>query len=474
MARIYRAEHEGLRRHVALKVLNEGFARDREAHERFLREARIAAAIKHPNVVNIFDVGVQNSVPYLVMEFLEGENLETMVRAERSLSEATLVDIAVPIVAGLSAVHDAGFVHRDLKPGNIFLARGRNDETEPKLLDFGISRAAETKPLRVTASRGLIMGTPRYMSPEAIRGEEITALSDQYSLGVVLYECSTGINPFETGTLAETARRVMAGDFAPPSQYNPALSRRLVKIIERSMTLDPNARFKDLKEMGRELLSMAGQRTRITWSLSFGEVPAERGTGNATGAVEAVTERNHAPRAPRSVAPRSQSRFWDRRTSSIAALLGLVALIAGVAVLLWSPATEEQQTHSLQPSSAAPAASPPAKPAPPPEKAPAPEKAPPPERAAAPVPDDRSRNLQAEEADDEPPPERTDRKASRNQTDRNTARAVLPQRRPPPPPVEPVDEPEEPDWAMPINSSKKARKPRPLPPQGTNSALIFE
>ena len=343
MARIYRAEHEGLRRHVALKVLIDGFAQDREGHERFLREARIAAAIKHPNVVNIFDVGVQDSVPYLVMELLEGEDLEAMVHAKGAVSEATLVDIVVPIVAGLAAVHDAGVVHRDLKPGNIYLSRGRNDEIEPKLLDFGISRAAESEQFKLTTARGLLMGTPLYMSPEAIQGGEITTLSDQYSLGVVLYECSTGFNPFAADTLAETVRRVTNGDFAPPSQHNPLLSRRMAKIIERAMSLDPNERFTDLREMGRELLFLAGQRTRITWSLSFGEV-ASRRTGSM--AMVGAAPGRSAPPRQYSARP-GENRLYANRASLAALLFGVAALVAAV-FILWSSGTLWSGTKDRQ------------------------------------------------------------------------------------------------------------------------------
>jgi eukaryotic-like serine/threonine-protein kinase len=321
MARIYRAEHEGLRRSVALKVLLDGFAQDHEGHERFLREGRIAAAIKHPNVVNIFDVGFQDSTPYLVMELLEGQDLEALMYSQGSMPEAALVDIIVPIVAGLAAVHDAGVVHRDLKPGNIFLHRGRNEEIEPKLLDFGISKAAESEQFKLTTARGLLMGTPLYMSPEGIQGGEITPLSDQYSLGVVLYECCTGFNPFAADTLAETVRRVTMGDFPPVAQQNPAVSKRMARIVGRAMSLDPAHRFASLREMGRELLYLAGQRTRITWSLSFGEVSTKR-TKDAL-ALSATNTPAPPPRSP-------------HKLSSLTAL-GFLVLLFGVAgALLWS------------------------------------------------------------------------------------------------------------------------------------------
>jgi eukaryotic-like serine/threonine-protein kinase len=331
MARIYRAEHEGLRRSVALKVLLDGFAQDPEGHERFLREGRIAAAIKHPNVVNIFDVGFQDSTPYLVMELLEGQDLEALMYSQGSMPESALVDIIVPIVAGLAAVHDAGVIHRDLKPGNIFLARGRNDEIEPKLLDFGISKAAESEQFKLTTARGLLMGTPLYMSPEGIQGGEITALSDQYSLGVVLYECCTGFNPFAADTLAETVRRVTMGDFPPVAQQNPAVSKRMARIVGRAMSLDPSHRFSSLREMGRELLYLAGQRTRITWSLSFGEITPKRGAN--TSAFNATSA--SAPPPARSYG----------KLSSVAAILFGVALFGVAAGLIWSA----QGTDSADP-----------------------------------------------------------------------------------------------------------------------------
>jgi serine/threonine protein kinase len=273
MARVYRAEHEGLQRQVALKVLLEASAGG-DGAERFLREARIAAAIKHRNVVNIFDVGVDRGVPYLAMELLEGADLDTFMGGKNRLDEATTMDIIVPIASALATVHDAGIVHRDMKPGNIFLARGRNDELEPRLLDFGISKST-TEQLRLTSTHGPVLGTPFYMSPEAASGGEMTALSDQYALGVVLYECLTGVHPFAASqNFTEIVRRITSGDYTPLAMQNPQLSRRMVGIVERAMRIDPAHRFADMRAMGRELLLLAGQRTRITWQLSFSDVPA--------------------------------------------------------------------------------------------------------------------------------------------------------------------------------------------------------
>jgi serine/threonine protein kinase len=318
MARVYRAQHEGLQRQVALKVLLDGHGRDGEGHERFLREARIVAAIKHPNVVNIFDVGVHQGRPYLVMELLEGMDLEAYVASQGPLDESTLMDVIIPIVAGLAAVHDAGIVHRDLKPGNIFLARSRNDEMEPKLLDFGISKSSGPDKMKLTSSKGLLMGTPFYMSPEASQGLEMTPLSDQYALGVVLYEAATGANPFAgANTFGEVVRQVTTGDYPPVATRNPRLSKRMVAIIERAMSLEPARRFSDMRAMGRELLGLAGQRTRITWGLSFSDLPQ---TNALTKAPSVPPPRRDSQRPPR------VSRSWYAVPAALLAAAAVVVV----------------------------------------------------------------------------------------------------------------------------------------------------
>jgi hypothetical protein len=329
MARVYRAQHEGLQRQVALKVLLDGHGKDGEGHERFLREARMIAAIKHPNVVNIFDVGVHQGRPYLVMELLEGMDLEAYVASQGPLEEPMLMDVIIPVVAGLAAVHDAGIVHRDLKPGNIFLARGRNDEMEPKLLDFGISKSSGQDKMRLTNSKGLLMGTPFYMSPEASQGLEMTGLSDQYALGVVLYEAATGANPFSgASTFGEVVRQVTTGDYPPVATRNPKLTKRMIAIIERAMHLDPHRRFPDMRAMGRELLGLAGQRTRITWGLSFSEISQVSGLETVGAPLPPVLPRRESQRPPAA------------RTGRYLVPVALVALAAGAAVWMNWPKPE--------------------------------------------------------------------------------------------------------------------------------------
>jgi serine/threonine-protein kinase len=338
MARIYQAEHAGLRRQVALKVLLDASTRAPEGRERFLREARIAAAIKHPNVVNIFDVGVHGDTAFLVMELLKGTDLEQLIESRGALDEGTIVDIMVPVVAGLAAVHDAGVVHRDLKPGNVFLAQGLYDEVDPKLLDFGICKAPGPEQLRLTGN-GMLIGTPFYMSPEGLRGEEMTPSSDQYSLGVVMYECATGLNPFGADTFAEIFRLIGAGEYPPPSATRPQISKRLERIIMRAMSLDPVDRFRDLREMGRELLMLAGQRTRVTWSLSYGELERPRGSATSTWKVP---ERSSASSPPPPNGGTARRRMLA--LLAVALLMVSAALIVGLSAAFSSPPHADAKT----------------------------------------------------------------------------------------------------------------------------------
>src|SRR5262245_50108137 len=192
MARVYRAEQAALNRPVALKVLDRWVLEKPQGSQRFLREARAAAAIKHPNVVDIVDVGVWQDRPYIVMELLSGSDLETHLAQCGRLSESEVASLALPIIAGMMAVHDAGVIHRDLKPSNIFLAAGPDGEIIPKVLDFGVSKFNDTleeEQIQGRTKTREIIGTPTYMAPEALNGaREVGPRADQYALGAVLYE----------------------------------------------------------------------------------------------------------------------------------------------------------------------------------------------------------------------------------------------------------------------------------------------
>ncbi len=202
MGKVYRATHIHMDAVVAVKVLHSELASDHIALERFRREARAAAQIRHPNAVAVTDFGVtlNNSTAYLVMEFLEGADLRENIKKEKRLGYEDTVLIVGQICSALDAAHAKGIVHRDLKPDNIWLVRSDEGIEQVKVLDFGIAKLKTTTEMMKLTQQGFIVGTPRYMSPEQCKGEELDARSDIYSLGIILYEMLTGEVPFQAPT----------------------------------------------------------------------------------------------------------------------------------------------------------------------------------------------------------------------------------------------------------------------------------
>ncbi len=247
MGSVYEAEHEGLRAKVAVKLLSEHGSLDAKSVARFRREARAMGAIRHENVVSVMDTGTdEDNIPFLVMELLEGESLAAMLRRERSLSPGLSCWIASQIMSGLGAAHAQGVVHRDLKPGNIFIARQSDGTHKVKILDFGISKLGnDSVTLNVTAE-GALVGTPNFMAPEQITGEApLDARVDIYAVGVLLYRMVTGRLPDVGKTPDELYRKVLAGQVTPPRRRNPDLPPELETVILKGMALDRNARYQD-------------------------------------------------------------------------------------------------------------------------------------------------------------------------------------------------------------------------------------
>jgi serine/threonine protein kinase len=337
---VYRAEHMLLKKTVALKVLARSLVSSVDARRRFLREAEVAAAIKHPNVVDVTDLGFARGRPYFVMELLEGEELERLLERQGALGPDQLASILVPLVAALGAAHDAGIVHRDLKPGNVFLARGADGKSVPKLLDFGVSKFASFVSSGDFAATPFdqLMGSPLYLSPEAVNGgRATTALSDQYSFGVMLYECATGQTPFpRRSALLPLLNAIAEGHFDPPSHVQPFISRSLEAVIMRAMSKNPDDRFPHIRDLGAALLESADESTRILWAPTF--LRHAQGAAAAATAYEATlhdssladSERLAAHAQPASdprVAPRAPG---GTRTRPHLRLVGVacVALIA--------------------------------------------------------------------------------------------------------------------------------------------------
>jgi serine/threonine protein kinase len=350
MATVYRAEHRLLEKPVALKVMDRTLLETPVGLQRFLLEGRAVAAIKHPNVVDITDVGVHEGVPYLVMELLTGEDLDSHLRRHRLLDSGAAIRIALPVIAALHAAHASGVVHRDIKPSNIFLAVGPDEQLVPKVLDFGISKMSFDRATieRMPTPRNQIIGTPQYLPPEALRGPgAMGPLSDQYSLGVVLYQCVTGRTPFAGDTLLALLEALARGTFEPPRALQPSVSAGLERVILQALSPEPSDRFPTIRDMGRALLDLAAERTQTVWGQSFA-TPARARVPTPLG-DEAPSARGLLQSSDR-LAAESFQPPWRR----IAIGAGLV--MSGALAATLGPGLISPRAGSREPPPAAPAA----------------------------------------------------------------------------------------------------------------------
>jgi serine/threonine-protein kinase len=256
-AAVYEARHVTLGRAAAVKVLHRHLADDRVAAARFLREGRAISRIAHPNVVDVLDVGEEGGTPYLVMSLVEGEDLSEHIRRLRPMSIAAIADCILPVIAGVSAAHDAGIIHRDLKPSNIRLAHNQQGAPVPKVLDFGISKLSDDEASELTETDGAL-GTASYMAPEQLRSaKHVDVRSDIYALGVILYECVTGTRPFRGANGYEVMHAVLTAPVAPPSSIRPKIPAALDAIVLRAMNREPEERYGAARDLGRALAPFA-------------------------------------------------------------------------------------------------------------------------------------------------------------------------------------------------------------------------
>ena len=242
MACVYKAFDPEINRPLAIKLLKAQLRLDGEYHGRFLREAKGAGVLSHPNIVTVFDVGEDQGHPYIAMELVEGQTLAEALKANKPLSTRDIVEIGIQLTRALDYAHKKGIVHRDVKPGNIMRL---NDTNTIKVADFGICRidGSEAATRRATQI-GNVLGTPHYMSPEQVIGEKVDSRSDLFSAGVVLYQLLTGHLPFEGDTLISVAYKITKTD--PPSldkvRARPA-AVACAASIERALKKQPDKRF---------------------------------------------------------------------------------------------------------------------------------------------------------------------------------------------------------------------------------------
>ena len=388
-ARWYRARDVRLARDVAIKVLPARFTADRDRLARFQQEARATAALSHPNVITVFDVGVQDGMPWLVMELLQGHTLRASLRAGEALPSRKTLDYAVQIARGLAAAHGANIVHRDLKPENVFVV----NDGRVKLLDFGLAKLTErehalTSVATVDTAAGMVMGTVAYMAPEQARGLEADHRTDLFAFGVVMYEMLTGFLPFRGASGADVLAAILNADPPPLEDSRSDISAELRRIVTRCLSKRPELRFQSAADLvfaleGVSLDSgapsaVARQAPRARWWLAsvvaliaaalLGNAFARRTSSNdspartlsTTIALDALLGLGTPP-GEFALSPDGQWLAYSRRTSEQAPEIWLRSLASGQSQRLpdtvggvypfWSPDSKRIGFYALLPAS---------------------------------------------------------------------------------------------------------------------------
>ena len=374
MGAVYEGRHLIVGRKVAIKFLHAEFAGREEIVKRFYREAQAAAAIRHKNIIDILDVGLSpRGEPYLVMEYLEGESLASMLGRVGRLDLPTAAAILEPTLLALRAAHEKGIIHRDLKPDNIFLAHNPDEAPTVKLIDFGISKFSGDAGRSRLTQTGSAMGTPAYMSPEQARGDKaIDTRSDIYAMGVILYEVLTGALPFFGEHYNALLINVLTEAPRPPRDAFPEFPAEAEGLVLRALSKEPGDRPQTAMEFLDALKKMSGfserheHLTRITStaahrSFAAGDLGAEivASDGKTASDVYARMQRDATPgiwAATRTGRPK-------RNRTKAAVIAGLaVAAVAGIGVLVVlnarSPEERPPDARTGDPGAAAPASEP--------------------------------------------------------------------------------------------------------------------
>jgi serine/threonine protein kinase len=347
MGQVLLAHDPRIGRDVALKTLvPAGGVSEEEAREtssRFLREAQAAGRLLHPNIVTIFDVGEDQGLSFIAMEYIDGVTLERHARPGALLPPGRVLDLAAQAAAALDYAHEAGVVHRDIKPANLMLQK----DGTLKVTDFGL---AKQRSANLTQS-GVLLGTPSYMSPEQIQGKDLDGRSDLFSLGVVLYELLTGVRPFDADSISTIIYRVLYEDPRPAAAHNPALPAGVHRVLDRALAKDPAHRFASgallVADLRQALSGLPPQSLSQPFPRPTPAAPTLKSARPQPDAAKAAPRRPAPPRAPRPETAPPRSTFLAHHPLKIAALALFV--IAAVSLFPRVSNRAERSEHAAGP-----------------------------------------------------------------------------------------------------------------------------
>jgi serine/threonine protein kinase len=270
MSAVYRAFDAVLARPVAVKTALAPYgSSDVTEGLRFLREAEVIAQLKHPNVVNIYDLCMHEQTPYIVLEFLEGSHLGCLLDARKYLEPDAARNLMLPVLSAIAYAHRRGILHLDLKPSNIFVTHDHRGQAVPKVLDFGVCQLTGIES-DLDPTQGRFAGTPAYASPEALAGQPLSALSDQFSLGVLCYEALSGVHPFgHARTLNQVLSSMRERRYPRLATLVSSVPESLSSAVHRAMEPDPIERFPDVETFARALLVSSPEPQRVLWLAEF-------------------------------------------------------------------------------------------------------------------------------------------------------------------------------------------------------------
>lgn len=320
MGVVYRALDPVLNRHVAIKIMSEALAQDSDLRERFLREAQAAGSLQHPHVVTIYDFGEVDGHPFIAMEYVEGVDLEHLLRTNVPLSVEEKIDLIVGVLQGLAYAHKKGVIHRDIKPANVRV----DSEGKARIMDFGIAHLASSNMTRT----GMMLGTPNYMAPEQIVGNEVTARTDIFSVGVLMYELLTNAKPFQGDTLHTVMYKVLSEMPPPLDKVLPGLPSSLNTVVMRALQKQPDQRYASALEMANDLTAIRA---------ALGDKPSASKTLSLRASIETAL-------AVEREARRSVERKTRYALIGVAALVVLAILGASV-IVRWRSTSAQAATE---------------------------------------------------------------------------------------------------------------------------------